>query len=427
MKELNDTRKAARYLKYGYYWPDDALTRDPIWLQACYSRQFGEPQYTPEEVRDLLRRILSQHLQGLPSGANCIIPLSGGLDSRLLLGEALYFLPSNQVKTVTFGNPGQLDYDLGIQVAREVGVENIPIELNSLEVSWEAIMGSAKRSPWTYLPDSLFNEHARSAIASSSDYILSGFLGDPTTGGHIFSKRCGQVENEFFLQQFRGSASYHRARGHQLAEPNGNSLPTGTSNAETNWLYLDLEVRQRYCVAPITTGVKDLGDWDCDIGQCQSTGARIKAPFAAPEWIAYWHGAPNSKKLNQSLYRAFMKMAHPALEDVGTKDNLGVRSKNSVGYFLRLFWFGSKFLMDRVQNRKALFYEKLNYVDYRWKLRHSDGYREVLHMSAEVLLENGVIEEFSYEHRVLVDPRYIDPESVLVLVGCAANIVINGT
>ena len=426
MHQSTDPSRAERYLKYGYYWPDSALSREPAWLQARYRVGADQAQYTPEEVRDLLRRILCKQLEELQPGAHCVIPLSGGLDSRLMLGEALHYLPAHQVRTVTFGNSGQLDYDLGRKTARAVGVENVAVELDSLPLTWEAITENARMTPWTYLPDSLFNAYARSIVADSNDIILSGFLGDPTTGGHLCDGTASDVVGDFFRQQLRGSTPYHQTRSHCPAAPTMDLLPTGAGDVETNALYLDLEIRQRYCVAPITTGLPNIEAWDCDIGQCQTTGARVKAPFAAPEWIAYWHGAPTTSKRGQSLYRSFISMAHPVLDRVGTKENLGARSRHSVLYFSMLFWLGSKFLVDKLQNRKTFFREKLNYVDYRWKFRHSDDYREILHKSAETLLDAELIVDSSYEHRVLMDPRYIDPETALVLIGCAANVAVHG-
>lgn len=425
MHTKTDDVKSEKYLKYGYYWANSALRRKPLWLNSYYQGRYEQAVYTPKEVQDLLRRILCEHLQEVQPSGYCVIPLSGGLDSRILLGEALHHLPKRQVKTVTFGNPRQLDYDLGRETARAVGVENVTVQLDSVHINWEAITNSARKSPWTYLPDSFFNEHARALAAGHNDIILSGFLGDPTTGGHLPTGDPVEVLQSFFRQQRRGSKIYRAQHDQSVDTPTSESLAFKTSNSELLSLFLDLEIRQRFCIAPITTGIDSLGDWSCDVGRCQTTGAMVKAPFAAPEWIAYWYGAPSSSKHNQSLYRSFLSMAHPILDSVGSKENLGAHSRRSMKYYAMLLWLGSKFMLDKTQNRKTFFREKLNYVDYKQKFRYSDDYREILKKSSQTLLDAGLISETSYEQRVLADPKCIDPETALVLIGCAANVAVH--
>ncbi len=114
-----------------------------------------------------------------------VIPISGGWDSRIIAGAVCERLDVREIKMVTFGVLGQLDYDLGRLVAKTLGVEHFAIDLSKVELTWEELLSSAKDAPWTYVPDAFYNRYCFSRTGMVGANVLSGFLGESLTGGHL--------------------------------------------------------------------------------------------------------------------------------------------------------------------------------------------------------------------------------------------------
>ena len=76
-----------------------------------------------------------------------VIPLSGGMDSRAILGGLLERAGRSRLCTVTFGQAGSLDYELGIQVAEAAGVESIGVDLSSVKLEREQLLALAQTVP----------------------------------------------------------------------------------------------------------------------------------------------------------------------------------------------------------------------------------------------------------------------------------------
>lgn len=115
------------------------------------------------------------------------ITLSGGLDSRVLLAAAKEHFKGT-IKTYTFGEAGCDDAVLAKQVAQLAGVSNQLVSID--EHNW-----FEGREQGVWLTDGLKNilhMHALSSvsnIASDSNYLLNGYLGDVTFGGsYLFAE-----------------------------------------------------------------------------------------------------------------------------------------------------------------------------------------------------------------------------------------------
>ncbi|WP_394200869.1 asparagine synthase-related protein [Shewanella waksmanii] len=109
------------------------------------------------------------------------VTLSGGLDSRVILAAAKQHF-NGKIKTFTFGNPDCDDATIAKQVAKLAKVEN---ELRTID----AINWFDGRENGVWKTDGMFNVlhmHALGSaedIATDSNYLLNGYLGDAVIGG----------------------------------------------------------------------------------------------------------------------------------------------------------------------------------------------------------------------------------------------------
>jgi len=406
------------YLYYGYL-PGREVYTSIFRLQQNIAAQCD---YTPVEAAYLLDRVVDESLSGVDPPEYYIVPISGGWDSRILLGAALDRFEKWKIRTLTFGVPGQLDYDIGKNVAREFGIEHVAVDLSAVELEWEDLLNSVKISPWTCIPDSYFNHHSIRQAASAKDMVLSGFMGDPLTGGHRYP---AETRDEAIMEFVKGEC---RAKNVRLTEegydplgalpplPNNCSIPVGE--------LLDLGVRQARRIAPIVTPLKSWTKWGAAMGTLTNIGAQVVAPFAHPLWAAYWIKAPKMVKKNQKLYIEMLKQKYPQLAALPSKSSLG-KNPDSFSYYtakgLRKIVRGiQKFVPNLKMSSKA----RLNYLDYATAFRDRQDYRRVLERAFHYLESNDVVPWLDL-HKLREDhitDNVDNSNAFLVLIGLALNL-----
>lgn len=136
------------------------------------------------ECADELARRLTTAVERQIRGASRIgIPLSGGLDSRTLLGFAQRSRAPEAIQTFTVGHRHTYDVVFGRRLAR---VSGVPHQFIPLEPDFMA--RRAARFAW--LTDGMVNAHhcwqmgALEHRRGSWDHMLSGYLGGPLTAYH---------------------------------------------------------------------------------------------------------------------------------------------------------------------------------------------------------------------------------------------------
>jgi hypothetical protein len=74
-----------------------------------------------------------------------VVPLSGGLDSRAILGSLLHHTEASNIKTYTFGTPGTYDYEIGKQIAQKLGTNHISLDLTKEKYIMDDLLEMSKR------------------------------------------------------------------------------------------------------------------------------------------------------------------------------------------------------------------------------------------------------------------------------------------
>src|SRR5690625_2922299 len=172
--------KVNNYLHYGYLPPEQI----PRFLSELPHQEKVPAEVSLTATVELFDEVFREAIEKSTGSGFCIVPLSGGWDSRILLGYALEHFPAHQIKTYTFGSHGQLDYEIGKKVAKAARVEHTAFNLEKVSLKWDHLKGSTRKTPWTYTMDSFFNTYCYSEMQSDAGVILNGIMGDPLTGGH---------------------------------------------------------------------------------------------------------------------------------------------------------------------------------------------------------------------------------------------------
>ncbi|MCK2183046.1 asparagine synthase-related protein [Halomonas getboli] len=412
------------YLYYGYLPPAST----PASLHEVQSPE-PMPSFSTHEATHLFNRVVDDTLlDHYTKSGRCIVPLSGGWDSRILFGAAMDRFPKDKITTLSFGAPGQLDYKIGKKIAKHYGVAHYAVDLTLHEISWEKLQSSITEAPWTYTPDAYFNNLAINTVApGQNDIILSGFMGDALTGGHFTNKKGLDAEKDFFVRKQRKVKKRWLPRSTYCPYK---SLPdiSETSPLPTSE-QLDICIRQSSCISSIVTPCKSLQSWSPHIGKLRASSTPVVTPFTHPEWASYWLHAPAQAKKNQNLYLSMLKQLYPELASLPSKCSLGAprnshlririaRSKRNVRRHL-----GKRLPMLGIKENSGI-----NYLDYDYAFRKRHDYRKVLKKAVKMLSKNNIATWI--DHEKLMDNHDTHKEDnakiFLLIIGLALNLENEG-
>lgn len=414
----NLDKKIQHYLYYNYVPQKKNLS----WLEDPLRSNTERFENTPEGAAAALDKAIDVLFSGIGTDGYVVVPISGGWDSRILLGAAIERFDRCKIKCVSYGTPGQLDFNIGRQVAKTFSLEHHAVDLSQIELTWEALLASVQESPWTCVPDGYFNFLSVSHVArSDKDIVLSGFVGDALTGGHL-SRATTKKEaiDEFVTEQRREKSIrlYSPDYDPRSALPD---LPEESPISSSE--LLDFGVRQASCIAPIVTPQKQWREWGGNMGRMPNTGARVLAPFAHPRWAGYWLGVPKELKRGQKLYLEMMRYKFPESAGLPSKYSLGTRS--NLGYFSTRFRSKVQSLLHVLRPQICSRYRGgLNYLDFAQAFRKREDYQQVLNKTFDVLQEFDVVPwldlgELKREHMAYQSNH---ENAFLILIGLAANL-----
>jgi hypothetical protein len=140
-----------------------------------------------------------------------IVPLSGGMDSRMILGALMEFCSADKIHTVTFGYPGSYDFEIGNFIAKKLGTKHSSLSLRNQLYDIEELKLLSKRIDHQtilfYIMPILQIEHLR-----QNSTIWSGFIGDHTLGSHANISSTQETVKELFLKKNRFTNSFQEKR-----------------------------------------------------------------------------------------------------------------------------------------------------------------------------------------------------------------------
>jgi len=267
---------------------------------------------TEASIREVFKQGVG-HLRNLiddPGEGDHVVPLSGGLDSRAILGVLLDRLSADRVTAITCGIPGTLDFEIGHQVADFAGIEVTTVDLSALTWKTGALVDFAAEIGQ---PVVIFDAYMYSRVLAEGGgepTYWSGFMGDPLAGSHLRKKAISNWEaarlnfaesNEFAFSRSLTSDEYHP----EAVLPKDPIAAIDVLSASEQ---LDFVVRQ----------------WDFIRPQVLLDGYEIKAPFLNPDWVQFILSIPDAYRRNQRAYKKILQEAYPDLFSLPVKSNVGL-------------------------------------------------------------------------------------------------------
>lgn len=239
--------------------------------------------------------------------AENIVLLSGGLDSRMLLGGLIRKVGKGNVRTASIGVPGMLDVTFARQVSEATDVPHHLIDSRDQDFSIERMEKEAQRSTsWFNLIGNSINLiHSR---FGEDKIYWDGVLGGTLTRG---TGRGEQADAKEARRKFIEKAqSTKTLLSHSFFDPD-QSVPQTLPISPALVSPLDqlrLGIKYPYQLIPSHL----------------PTQYRCEAPYTHPAWLRFILGVPGSMRQNQCLFQAIGRRLFPDLMALPVKRSYGL-------------------------------------------------------------------------------------------------------
>lgn len=303
-----DIREASihSFLSFGYFLDYDRDECPIDFSRIDHAPYVGLPE--AELVRIGANKLRQSFAALFRSGADHVIPLSGGLDSRLIVGALRECTEAKNLQTVTFGVPGTYDYDLGCLVGRQAGTRHSALPINHFSYHEDELLDRAKRMRdqvivfhcvplWHF--DRLFGRSV----------LWSGYVGDAVAGSHLrdHASTSWDEAKRKYVQRLRLVRTQRLDRCSEedmMQHLSIGDLPPSTLTYDEQLLFAE---GVRKFTAP--TVLLD--------------GFDFLTPFINSPWMDFMFSVPTRYRLDERLLITIGQTAYPDLFGLPTKMNYG--------------------------------------------------------------------------------------------------------
>lgn len=296
-----------------------------IWNSSFLPTLDSEPSFQLEkkllELRDLNTDLVKESLRG---SQQVVLPLSSGLDSRLVLaGISEDKKLRDRTLAVTYGPHQSIEVKSAKRLAEESGVRwaHINLPLNFLSDKYlsgtSLIFGTSMHMHAMYQME-FTSELRRRKLIDSDAVFTSGFMTGVPTGQHVskLGHRKTELDPKVFLGSFSQSQYWSRKElqnlfgnysysGDELVSQKLRSVPTVySSNPYKQSILLDIWTRQRNFISyhPRTLELSH----------------SVASPHMRVEWPTFFFDLPNSWLWKRRMVQEFFLKHYPRLAAIPT-------------------------------------------------------------------------------------------------------------
>ncbi|SDY94017.1 Asparagine synthase [Modestobacter sp. DSM 44400] len=300
-----DRHQRDQYLAFGFVpqLPDgDALSLLSAWsrLPRRSRRAVSESGLVREGVR-ALKAAFEECASTAESRGDQVVFLSGGLDSRVILGALLEFYRPAEILAATFGAPGEQDFDFAAKVARAADVRHEVLESFSADWTTQGLVDSvlAREVPLPYPFGQRYLSYRLHQKIGVHNTFWDGLGGDAVSGAHIPGRdehwTWEAAVSRFLNMHLLAHADQYTSPGFRPEA----SMPAAPFVSDSLLSYpdqLDFAVRQtRY------------------INTRYMLGYSVRTPFLSRPWLDFMLSVPVGYRYEQRLYMTIQRQAYPRL------------------------------------------------------------------------------------------------------------------
>lgn len=309
-----------------------------------------------------------------------VVPLSGGLDSRAILGGLLECTDARNINTYTFGTPGTLDYNIGNYIAKKVGTRHTSYPLTKHLFTLEEELQFSKMTNHQTV---LFHHPPITEIINSfsNNKVWSGFMGDPLTGSHLSINSSITFDEAIsrFINKNIFSKTINVHTDSDISSPIKHYLSTQTNDYDEKLSFddwLDFNYRQLKYVEP----------------HVLMKGFKYITPFTDKNLFSFFLSLSDEYRYSQRLYKKILISKYPRLFSYKTKINCGLSLHTNKHLLL-----AHKLLKYYKKHSRYFIDPDTNYIDFNEGIRNRNDIKKIIYENVMDLKERKILELFNYD------------------------------
>jgi hypothetical protein len=318
--------------------------------------------------------------QFVPGGQH-VVPMSGGLDSRLILCALLEHTEARNIHTYTYGIPGCYDYEIGSLVAKQVGTRHIAFPMNRITYHRDDLIEVAKREDCQAVL--FYNQPLREVERLFGGGLFwSGYVGDAVAGSYLFDPSSTSLieakRRHLTHRRLVTSVALHRRSDEDLVP----YMAGGRQSPDV--LTWDEQVLFDEAVAKFT------------VAHVLWEGFQYKTPLINSPWMDFMFSVPNRFRLDTQLMIDVGRRAFPAIFDLPSKNRIGHRFDTPEPVLRATFW------MNRARKLAHQLVPKISwpnsqYNDFNEAIRTSPDVRGIVRDAIEALRRRGICDWVDFD------------------------------
>lgn len=326
------------------------------------------------------KQVMAEEASAVPKDFTHIMPLSGGLDSRAVLGGLLENVPTSQIVAATYGFPGSWDLEIATTLARRYSLRHEVFDLTDEKWDIDELIKAGKRLTQ---PVSIYQSYVRQKITNcfGNDCVYwSGYMGDALGWMEIPVPNKNRHDAVEFLlgpliTKNYGSVEFHRRIVNMaLTEFPWDQMAKSQSRYGMD-LQLQIGVQQQQLTGPIVL----------------VPGYSFVAPFLNKRWVDYSSRIPFKWLFDRRLMKKIVHTAYGELSKFPTTGTAGMRVDAS----LPEIYLGKAIAKIRpyIQRRDPYFsHPRTNYINWGEALRHKTPLQETVYTTLQELKKRAIFD-----------------------------------
>lgn len=397
------------YLHYGYI--PSSGSEDENFKELFYIHQNSQDDFEYEDFVNkgvaVLKNVFDDLVQG-KENENHLVPLSGGLDSRLILAALLERIDPSNIQISTFGTPGSFDYEIPKLIAAKTKVKHIMINCTSIDFSMDNLVSAClDAGRWTSVPDNYINRLVFKTAENSCKW--SGFMGGEIAGDYSGLYREDDNNYEVF-------AKYQKRVKNTELNPENYSAELALKKVKKSVNSLNEFELIFYNNRSLAGGKPIIGADNKD----------VIIPFIHPEWVSFISNVPQDYRRDSKLFRSIFSRMYPEMSKIPCKNNAGLSLGRNSKFRLLMNHSKLKARFELVKILNSVHYPPVgvNYLYYKEAIKVLPTFKKSLKDACGSLEDRGIVSWISplsiLETHLAGKEDY--SQALLVLLGLEVNL-----
>lgn len=398
-KEI-DLKGIADFLNYGYVLGENTLLKSihsfrsgsllkyslkdkTLDIKKYWSPGYSESTMTMEDASEEIYRLLGESLdEKLQKGNSIISPISGGLDSRIILGRLTSIDKNISIIPITYGQKFSYEYKNAKKVCHKLGFNNHRL----IDIQPELLIDKYEESVW--FTDGMSTIHTShllifpKALGLNYDYVFNGIYGGPTNYSaeyYRYEHIDGKYNHDQKTEDIRKSISLSLNHYENILAPDIlKKVSSAQSTSIAQELNFYLNVSDRFCNQRDAFFIENR----MRRAICQGALYRFfweeQLPLSHYPLYHFFLKTPPQLKLHRSLLKTTLIRKFPELASIPDA-NTGLNLYQQPGW-----WYHKKekmsrnfrYYVNRLSVGKIGFYDRRTYAHHlRWFQHHTPTYQ----------------------------------------------------